>query len=72
MLLLRKNTKGQNLTVAIAKWIGTLAPTILFGIMLENNLVLILGIFCCVFDMIYIWLLWNYKPTNFTENKMEY
>jgi hypothetical protein len=61
MLLQRKNTKGQNLTVAMAKWIGTLAPTILFGIMLENNLVLILGIFCCVFDLIYIWLLWNFK-----------
>ena len=59
MLLLRKNNKGQNLTIAIAKWIGTLAPTILFGIILENNLVLILGAFCCVFDVIYIWLLWN-------------
>jgi hypothetical protein len=61
MLLLRKNDKGQNLTIAIAKWIGTLAPTILFGILLENNLVLILGIFCCVFDIIYIWLLFSFK-----------
>jgi hypothetical protein len=64
MLLLRKNDKGQNLTVAIAKWIGTLAPTILFGILLENNLVLILGIFCCVFDMIYIRLLFSFKKKN--------
>jgi hypothetical protein len=57
MLLIRKHTKAQNLTIAIAKWIGTLAPTILFGILLENKLVLLLGLFCCVFDLIYIALL---------------
>jgi hypothetical protein len=57
MLLIRKDARGQDMVIAIAKWIGTLAPTILFGILLENKLVLILGLFCCIFDLIYIWLL---------------
>lgn len=57
MLLKRKNTRGQSMTIAISKWIGTLAPTILVGIILESTLILILGIFCTVFDLLYIWLL---------------
>jgi len=59
LLVCRKNRKGQNLTVAFAKWIVTLAPTILFGIILESNLVLIAGIFCSVSDVVYIYLLMN-------------
>jgi hypothetical protein len=65
MLLQRKNTKGQSLIVAVAKWVGTLAPTILFGVILENNLVLVIGLFCSVFDLIYIWLLFNYKKITY-------
>jgi len=57
MLYIRKSTKGQNLCIAISKWIGTLAMTILFGIIYDNQLVFILGIFCSVFDNIYIYYL---------------
>jgi hypothetical protein len=57
MLVHRNDLKGQNLVIAINKWIGTLAPTILFGIIYGNRLALIIGIFCSVFDLIYIFFL---------------
>lgn len=57
MYLKRKNMHGQSILLAIAKWIGTLAPTIIFGIMNNNWVVLVCGIFCTVFDLIYIALL---------------
>lgn len=57
MLLTRRGPRGQSLTIAIFKWIGTLAPTVLFGILLESRLVLIVGSLCTVFDLIYIGLL---------------
>lgn len=60
MLHKRQSTKGQSLTIAISKWIGTLAPTILFGAIGKNQLMLILGIFCSVFDLIYIVELRNF------------
>ncbi|MBM7871678.1 hypothetical protein JOC70_003188 [Clostridium pascui] len=69
MIVRRMNTEGQNLTIAINKWIGTLAPTILFGLIYENKLVLVLGIFCSVFDIIYISLLNNAKKTSFSRSK---
>ena len=31
MLIKRGNREGQSLTIAVNKWLGTLAPTILFG-----------------------------------------
>lgn len=69
MLVIRMNTKGQNLTIAISKWIGTLAPTILFGIIYGNQLVLVLGIFCSVFDIIYIYYLNIILKTSFRRSK---
>ena len=57
MLVTRMTTKGQNLAIAISKWLGTLAPTILFGIIYRNQLLLVLGIFCSIFDIIYIFYL---------------
>jgi hypothetical protein len=33
MLVVRRGLRGQTLTIAIAKWLGTLAPTILFGVL---------------------------------------
>lgn len=84
MLVTRSTTEGQSMTIAISKWIGTLAPTILLflsGISMEpcvpngqaqasislfNNTVclpnwswflLVFGIFCFVFDILYIVLL---------------
>lgn len=57
MLTLRKSSKGQNQLIAVCKWLGTLAPTVLFGIIHFNVFILILGGFCCVFDILYIVLL---------------
>lgn len=53
----RGNMEGQSLLLAVSKWIGTLAPTILMGAMTYNIIVLVTGIFCSVFDIIYIVLL---------------
>jgi hypothetical protein len=61
MLANRKSLKGQSQTIAISKWIGTLAPTILFGMIYGNTLILILGLFCSVFDIAYILYLNHYK-----------
>ena len=66
MFVQRSGGEGQSLYIAVSKWLGTLAPTILFGIVGDggfpkgSSLILVLGIFCSVFDLIYIWLL--FKP----------
>lgn len=63
MLVRRGNTEGQNLTIAVSKWLGTLAPTITFGMIGGGTLsgpnffILVVGILCSVFDLIYIWML---------------
>lgn len=43
--------------LAVAKWIGTLAPTITMGIMSTNYVVLACGLLCTVYDVMYIILL---------------
>lgn len=50
MFINRRGTRGQNMTIAISKWIGTLAATIAR----PDPLLRILGIICCILDMIYI------------------
>lgn len=57
MYIKRGSMEGQSLLLAVAKWIGTLAPTVLFGILTYNPVILVCGIFCTVFDLIYIVLL---------------
>lgn len=64
MLVYRSDINGQNLTIAICKCIGTLLPTISFGIIKENRLILILGIFCFIFDLAYIYFLYNIKKVK--------
>ncbi|MCA4134913.1 hypothetical protein [Arthrobacter sp. M4] len=61
MLVARRGPRGQSLVIAFAKWIGTLAPTILFGVMEGSPLVLVLGTLCTVFDLTYIALLWRWR-----------
>ena len=39
------------------KWIGTLAPTFVYGVFEQNLLVIVAGALCGVFDLIYIGLL---------------
>lgn len=56
MLIARRGLRGQSHTLAIAKWIGTLAPTILFGVIERSPLILGLGVMCSVFDIVYIGL----------------
>jgi hypothetical protein len=56
MLVARRGLRGQTLTIAIAKWIGTLAATALYGVVVASPFILGLGIICCVLDIVYIGL----------------
>lgn len=69
MFAARGGVRGQSLVIAVAKWLGTLAPTIVFGVIEASPLVLGLGIICSIFDLIYIWLLVRAKaePELFAE-----
>lgn len=58
MLNRRKSSKGQSMTIAICKCVGTLTPTI-FGTLEGNWFILVTGIICFVLDIIYIYCL-NY------------
>ncbi|MCX5198533.1 hypothetical protein OOK31_32395 [Streptomyces sp. NBC_00249] len=53
----RRGPRGQSLVIAVAKWLGTLAPTLLFGVLEGSGFVLGLGVLCSVFDLVYIGLL---------------
>ncbi len=63
MLARRGSGEGQSMIIATCKWIGTLAPTILFGVLGtaafngSNRLILLAGSLCCLFDLIYIAML---------------
>jgi len=56
MFFARCGTRGQTLTVAVFKCIGTLAPTILFGFIYLMPLIIVLGMICFVLDVVYIGL----------------
>ena len=61
----RQNNEGQSLTIAVGKCVGTFAPTILFGLIgagglgRPNPFLLIIGLLCFGFDIIYILILIN-------------
>jgi hypothetical protein len=67
MLVQRKSGEGQTMLIAVSKWIGTVAPTILMGVigiqsvLVPNSLVLVVGILISIFDLIYILLLFKSK-----------
>lgn len=68
MLFIRGNTRGQTKLMAVAKWIGTLAPTILFGVITQFNIFIVLmGVVCSVFDIIYIVALCKWKSLDFSN-----
>ncbi len=71
MLFKRGNPKGQSLTIAVCKWIGTLTPTIygyIYGVELGVHIyVLLTGILCSVFDLIYIYFLFKAKKVKKEE-----
>jgi hypothetical protein len=56
MFVARRGTRGQSLVIAIAKWLGTLAPTILIGVLGNLPFILWIGLLCSVFDLTYIGL----------------
>lgn len=65
LFVARKGREGQTLLIAVAKWIGTLAPTLLFGIYEQSLFITVVGAFCSVFDLLYIGLLlWNRNHPN--------
>jgi len=57
MFVGRRGPRGQSMTIAIAKWIGTAAPTIVFGVHEGSAFILTIGSLCFVFDVAYIALL---------------
>ena len=57
MFVGRRGPRGQSLVIAVAKWIGTLAPTIVFGILRDSSFILGLGILCSILDLAYIAIL---------------
>jgi hypothetical protein len=67
MLIQRGSSEGQSLLLAVSKWIGTLAPTIMWGVLGgvgfngPSPLILAVGIFCSIFDLIYVFMLLNAK-----------
>jgi hypothetical protein len=63
MFVARQGSRGQSIVIAVAKWIGTLAPTIVFGILAGSAFILGVGLLCSVFDLAYLglllWARWN-------------
>lgn len=57
MFLARHGGRGQSLAIAVAKWLGTLAPTVQFGLVSGRGFVLGAGLLCTVLDLAYIGLL---------------
>jgi hypothetical protein len=72
MILARRGLRGQTLTIAVAKWLGTLAATILVGVIQSSRFVLGLGILWSVFDPVNIGLVvWFQKyPDGLTSDQM--
>ncbi len=62
MLLLRGGPRGQSMVIAVAKLVGTLAPTISLGFLSGfNPYVVVLGLLCLLFDSLYVLGLWSVK-----------
>lgn len=57
MLFDRGSTRGQSMALAIFKCIGTLAPTLMYAFWIPNLLNTLIGTFCFVLDVTYIYLL---------------
>ena len=72
-LIARQGTRGQSMVIAVAKWLGTLAPTILLGVLGNLPFILWIGLLCSVFDLIYIGMLWWAKknPAAFAAERAE-
>ena len=58
MLRARASSHGQSMVIAVSKCLGTLTPTII-GAMEGNLFIIVTGILCFIFDVIYIICLRN-------------
>jgi hypothetical protein len=58
MFVARRGLRGQSVLLASAKWIGTLAPTFLFGVIEGSGFIVGIGLLCSVLDLGYVALLW--------------
>jgi hypothetical protein len=76
MLVRRGGSEGQSMTIAVSKWLGTLAPTILVGVLgglglkSPNRFILVTGLLCSLFDLIYIAML--ARAILFEKRKAEF
>lgn len=65
MFAARQGLRGQTLTIAVGKCIGTLAATILYGWVEPSMFILGLGAVCFVLDVAYIGLVvWARRQSN--------
>ncbi|HEX8991681.1 MAG TPA: hypothetical protein VF784_08375 [Anaerolineales bacterium] len=58
MLARRNSVQGQSMIIAVFKWLGTLAPTVLVWLATGSHLLLALGLGCFLYDVLYIVLLY--------------
>lgn len=72
MFVSRRGARGQSLLLAVAKFLGTLAPTIAFGIIRSwDPFVLGVGIICAVLDVIYVGLLaWHRRASRLFDDRL--
>jgi hypothetical protein len=57
MFVARRGPRGQSMTIAVAKWIGTAAPTVVFGVHEGSAFIVLIGSLCFCVDVAYIALL---------------
>jgi hypothetical protein len=70
MLNRRRNTSGQSIGIASFKLIGTLAPTLIYG--LKSNFVLFLGLSCFIADLIYLLLLIGMSRNQISQSRSSF
>lgn len=63
MHLARGGNRGQSVLLAAAKWLGTLAPTLQFGLLSPSSFILGIGLLCSVFDLAYLGLVVRARRT---------
>ncbi len=59
LYMARGSRRGQSLLIAVSTGLGTLAPTMLFGVVTYRPFILVIGTLCSLFDLVYIGLLWR-------------
>ena len=57
MFYARRGPRGQSLTIAVGKLVGTLAATILYGVIEFSSFILGLGVMCFILDLLYVGLI---------------